>query len=244
QGMPNFMQILADQVRYSSKPPEMLLTHPLPDSRLSDARSRAAQYAPRKVPQSANFLYAKMRVLTMLEKNPASSNALQTTLDQFRQGTELEKSAANYAQALLYSRDRKFNDARKILAPMLAKEPNNIWLIDAITDIDVEQNRAAEAITRLQQALKQSPNNKVLTVNLANAYMQNKQYNEANRLLYRYTFDNPDDPIGWQLVAENAAKQGNRAQELAAYAEDLALRGDFETAIRYLGDASRQVKLG
>ncbi|MFN6884177.1 M48 family metalloprotease, partial [Proteus mirabilis] len=242
QGMPNFMQILADQVRYSSKPPEMLLTHPLPDSRLSDARSRAAQYAPRKVPQSANFLYAKMRVLTMLEKNPASSNALQTTLDQFRQGTELEKSAANYAQALLYSRDRKFNDARKILAPMLAKEPNNIWLIDAITDIDVEQNRAAEAITRLQQALKQSPNNKVLTVNLANAYMQNKQYNEANRLLYRYTFDNPDDPIGWQLVAENAAKQGNRAQELAAYAEDLALRGDFETAIRYLGDASRQVK--
>lgn len=56
QGMPNFMQILADQVRYSSKPPEMLLTHPLPDSRLSDARSRAAQYAPRKVPQSANFL--------------------------------------------------------------------------------------------------------------------------------------------------------------------------------------------
>ena len=36
--------------------------------------------------------------------------------------------------------------------------------------------------------------------------MQNKQYNEANRLLYRYTFDNPDDPIGWQLVAENAAK--------------------------------------
>ncbi|MFN6887134.1 M48 family peptidase, partial [Proteus mirabilis] len=67
----------------------MLLTHPLPDSRLSDARSRAAQYAPRKVPQSANFLYAKMRVLTMLEKNPASSNALQTTLDQFRQGTEL-----------------------------------------------------------------------------------------------------------------------------------------------------------
>ena len=101
-----------------------------------------------------------MRVLTMLEKTPASSNALQTTLDQFRQGTELEKSAANYAQALLYSRDRKFNDARKILTPMLAKEPNNIWLIDAITDIDVEQNRAAEAITRLQQALKQSPNNK------------------------------------------------------------------------------------
>lgn len=69
-----------------------------------------------------------------------------------------------------------------------------------------------EAITRLQQALKQSPNNKVLTVNLANAYMQISNIaNWLNRLLYRYTFDNPDDPIGWQLVAENAAKQGNRA---------------------------------
>ncbi|XTD83067.1 M48 family metalloprotease [Proteus vulgaris] len=244
KGMPDFMQILADQVRYSSKPPEMLLTHPLPDSRLSDARSRASQYPARQLPQSADFLFAKMRVLAMLNKNPASDNAFQTTLDQFKQGTAIEKSASNYAQILIYSRDRKFDEARKLLTPMLEKEPNNIWLIDAITDIDLEQNRARDAVARLQLALKQKPNNNVIIANLANSYMHNKQYNEANRLLYRYTFDNPSDPIGWQLMAENAAKQGDRAHELAAYAEDLALRGDFETAIRYLGDASRQVKLG
>lgn len=244
QGMPNFMQILADQVRYSSKPPEMLLTHPLPDSRLSDARSRANQFAPQKVPPSANFLYAKMRALTLLDKNPATNNSLQTILERFRQGSELEQSAANYAQVLMYSRDRQFEQAQQLLMPMLEKEPNNIWFIDAATDLDLEQNRAKQAVNRLQTALKQQPNNKVLIVNLANAYIQNKQYNAANQLLYRYTFDNPNDPIGWQLMAENSAKNGDRAHELAAYAEDLALRGDFETAIRYLGDASRQVKLG
>ena len=244
QGMPNFMQILADQVRYSSKPPEMLLTHPLPDSRLSDARSRANQFAPQKIPPSANFLYAKMRALTLLDKNPATNNSLQTILERFRQGSELEQSAANYAQVLMYSRDRQFEQAQQLLMPMLEKEPNNIWFIDAATDLDLEQNRAKQAVNRLQTALKQQPNNKVLIVNLANAYIQNKQYNAANQLLYRYTFDNPNDPIGWQLMAENSAKNGDRAHELAAYAEDLALRGDFETAIRYLGDASRQVKLG
>ncbi len=39
EAMPDFMQKLADLSRYDSKPPEMLLTHPLPDSRLADART-------------------------------------------------------------------------------------------------------------------------------------------------------------------------------------------------------------
>lgn len=42
-GMPDFMQKLADKYRYASRPPEMLLTHPMPDSRMSDTRSRASQ---------------------------------------------------------------------------------------------------------------------------------------------------------------------------------------------------------
>ncbi|ORJ18565.1 hypothetical protein BS639_24630, partial [Rouxiella silvae] len=65
EAMPNFLQKLADQSRYSSKPPEMLLTHPLPDSRLSDARNRANQM-PRIVLQSSqDFLFAKVRILGM-----------------------------------------------------------------------------------------------------------------------------------------------------------------------------------
>lgn len=46
QAMPTFLEKLLDQSRYSSRPPEILLTHPLPESRLSDARNRANQMRP------------------------------------------------------------------------------------------------------------------------------------------------------------------------------------------------------
>lgn len=61
QGMPDFMTIMVDMSRYSSKPPEMLLTHPLPDSRLADARSRAGQMPRKNPPQSFDFLLARAR---------------------------------------------------------------------------------------------------------------------------------------------------------------------------------------
>ncbi|MGL5481000.1 MAG: M48 family metallopeptidase, partial [Aeromonas veronii] len=38
-GMANFFQKLAAEYRYASKPPEMLLTHPLPETRISEARA-------------------------------------------------------------------------------------------------------------------------------------------------------------------------------------------------------------
>ncbi|MDN5449638.1 MAG: M48 family metalloprotease, partial [Enterobacterales bacterium] len=65
QAMPSFLQKLSDQSRYSSKPPEILLTHPLPDSRLSDTRNRANQMPPHPVQSSQNYLLAKLRALGM-----------------------------------------------------------------------------------------------------------------------------------------------------------------------------------
>ena len=56
--MPTFLEKLLDQARYSSRPPEILLTHPLPESRLSDARNRANQMRPVVVQSSEDFYLA------------------------------------------------------------------------------------------------------------------------------------------------------------------------------------------
>lgn len=65
QAMPMFMGKLLDESRYSTRPPEMLLTHPLPESRLADARNRANQMRPVVVQSSADFYLAKARTLGM-----------------------------------------------------------------------------------------------------------------------------------------------------------------------------------
>lgn len=50
--MPRFFGRLADEYRYASKPPPMLLTHPLPEDRITDSRARAQQYTVRLQPHS------------------------------------------------------------------------------------------------------------------------------------------------------------------------------------------------
>ena len=77
--MPTFLEKLLDQARYSSRPPEILLTHPLPESRLADARNRANQMRPMVVQSSEDFYLAKARTLGMYNsgRNQLTSDLLE-----------------------------------------------------------------------------------------------------------------------------------------------------------------------
>ncbi|GKV96156.1 M48 family metallopeptidase [Pectobacterium aroidearum] len=241
QAMPNFLQKLADQSRYASRPPEMLLTHPLPESRLSDARNRANQMRSTPVQSSQDFLFAKIRTFGMYGSpdRPLSNDLL----EQWEKGNVREQLAAKYGRAIQFYQAKKYDEARNVLQPLLNNAPENPWFLDMMTDIDLGQNRAAQAISRLQNA-PGAQANPVLQLNLANAYVEGKQPAAASKILYRYTYAHPDDSNGWDLLAQAAAAQGQRAEELAARAESLALSGQLDQAIRLLSNASSLVKLG
>ncbi|VEJ56231.1 beta-barrel assembly-enhancing protease [Pragia fontium] len=240
-GMPDFMLKLADKYRYASKPPEMLLTHPMPDSRMSDTRSRASQLGHRDVQSSQDYLFAKFRVLGMYNN---ADGLNQYMLDDYKKGNAREQLAAKYGQAILYYKAKQYDSASNIIQPLLTQQPNNVWFIDLATDIDLEQNRAPQAISRLEQAIKSQPSNSVLQLNLANAYVESRQSAKATTLLNRYTYANPDDPNGWDLLAKASADQGLRDEELAARAESMALAGRLDQAISMLSSASSSVQTG
>ncbi|TAJ02652.1 M48 family peptidase [Pectobacterium versatile] len=241
QAMPNFLQKLADQSRYASRPPEMLLTHPLPESRLSDARNRANQMRSTPVQSSQDFLFAKIRTFGMYgsPERPLSNDLL----EQWEKGNVREQLAAKYGRAIQLYQAKKYDEARNVLQPLLSGAPENPWFLDMMTDIDLGQNRATQAIARLQNVPGMQAN-PVLQLNLANAYVEGKQPAAASKILYRYTYAHPDDSNGWDLLAQAAAAQGQRAEELAARAESLALNGQLDQSIRLLSNASSLVKLG
>ncbi|WP_433916120.1 beta-barrel assembly-enhancing protease [Pectobacterium carotovorum] len=241
QTMPNFLQKLADQSRYASRPPEMLLTHPLPESRLSDARNRANQMRSTPVQSSQDFLFAKIRTFGMYgsPERPLSDDLLV----QWEKGNVREQLAAKYGRAIQLYQVKKYDEARNVLQPLLSSAPENPWFLDMMTDIDLGQSRATQAIARLQSVPGMQAN-PVLQLNLANAYVEGKQPAAASKILYRYTYAHPDDSNGWDLLAQAAAAQGQRAEELAARAESLALSGQLDQSIRLLSNASSLVKLG
>ena len=239
QAMPMFMGKLLDESRYSTRPPEMLLTHPLPESRLADARNRANQMRPVVVQSSADFYLAKARTLGMYTNG---DNKLGTDLlNAWDKGNIRQQHAAQYGRALLAMESNNFDQARKTLQPLLSADPQNAWYLDLATDIDLGQT--SDAINRLKNA-RELRTNPVLQLNLANALLQGGQPGEAATILNRYTFTNKEDGNGWDLLAQAEGALGNRDQELAARAESMALVGQLEQAISLLSSASSQVKLG
>ncbi|WP_343552454.1 M48 family metallopeptidase [Pantoea sp.] len=241
QAMPTFLQKLADQSRFSSKPPEILLTHPLPDSRLADARNRANQMRPVVVQSSQDFYMAKVRSLGMYATG--RNQLTDDLLNEYAKGNVREQQAAQYGKAVQFLQAKSFDSAKKAIAPLLAKQPDNVWFLDIMTDIDIGLNQPQQAISLLSSA-KDSKTNPVLQLNLANAYVEAKQPANASRILNRYTFAHPDDINAWDLLAQASAAQGLRDEELSARAEGLALNGQLDQAITTLSSASAQVPLG
>lgn len=241
EAMPNFLQKLADQSRFSSKPPEILLTHPLPDSRLSDARNRANQMKPVVVQSSQDYYMAKVRALGMY--STGQNQLTDDLLDTLNKGNTREQAAGQYGKAVQFLQAKSFANAKKIIAPLLAKQPDNVWYLDIMSDIDIGLNQPQQAISMLLAAKGVSAS-AVVQLNLANAYVEAKQPAEASKILNRYTWAHKDDPNGWDLLAQASADQGLTDEEEAARAESLALNGQLDQAIRSLSSASASVPLG
>lgn len=241
KAMPDFLQKLLDQIRYMTRPPEMLLTHPLPESRLSDARNRANQMQPVVVQSSADFYLAKARLLTMYA---GKKQQLATSLlAEWDKGNVRERQAAQYGRAVQALEDKKYDVADQLLQPLMNQQPNNPWFVDLATDIDIGNGRFTQAIQRLR-ASQEINNNPVLQINLANVLQEAGNYADAIKILTRYTFDYPDDSVAWDILAKAYAALRQQDQSLAAQAELMALHGDLDGAIRALSGASNRVKAG
>lgn len=230
----DFLQKLADNARYSSKPPEMLLTHPLPDSRLSDIRNRVNQLKPVYVTSSLDYYLAKMRLvvfsnsfapIALLREDYAKIDSRQTSI------------ALRYGEALTQYRNKNYVKAAQLLTPLLNSDSNNLWFIDLMTDIDLAEHNDSTAINRIQMALKHNTDNQVLQLNLANAYLNNNELQKAASLLHRYTYNHNDDTNGWNLLANVYSKQWLRGEEMSTQAELSALQGQFSHAITLLTNA-------
>ncbi|NAW68336.1 beta-barrel assembly-enhancing protease, partial [Vibrio sp. V28_P6S34P95] len=243
QAMPRFFGRLADEYRYASTPPPMLLTHPLPEDRITDSRARVQQYANIPVAPSLNYHLARARVVARYA-GISSDAALDWFTRTQKKSPESIKDAFDYGRALVYLDTKQYKKAEPLLQALLITSPDNNFYLDAMTDLLIETTRTKEAQQQLAQALQQKPNNRVLIINYANALIKEERYADTTRLLQRYTHDNPNDSNGWNLLAEASHHQGNEPEELAARAELLALAANWNKAIQYYTQASQLASLG
>ena len=243
QAMPRFFGRLADEYRYASKPPPMLLTHPLPEDRITDSRARARAYPPMRIMPSIDYHLTRARIVARYAGIDGQAAMGWFKRTQKKASPEIMPSF-DYGRALVHLDNKRLSEAEPLLKKLLQQDPGNPFYLDAMTDLYIAQKKPQKAVDMLSSALKRNPQNNVLTINYANALLEAKKDEEAVRILQRYTHDNPEDTNGWHLLSKGNHALGNNDEELAARAEILALHANWNKAIQYYSEASKIAELG
>ena len=211
-----FLTKLSDQVRFKNKPPAFLLTHPLPDSRVSDVRLRAQQYEKRHYPSSLSYALAKSRVLARYHYSKEQAEAF--FRNNLKSTSELDTQALEYGLAISLLDQDKLSEAGQILEKLLARDGNNLFYLDVYTDYLIAAEQTDKALSVLEAQHQLRPNNQVITLNYANAALKAKQHEKAEQLLKIFLLEKPD-----HLLARDLLTQAYKAQQKkSAYHESKA----------------------
>lgn len=238
-GVPAMFEQMLQASRYTgSHPPEFLLTHPLTEKRISDAKNRLAKYPKKHYENPLNFHLMRARAILAIEKNPSvAANRFKDEL----QGNSLSKDAARYGLALAYARQNKLEAARKELAPLLKAAPDNLHYLMADIAIDRRDKNYECAERKYAKLMAIHPNYYPLLLGLAETYMSAKRFHDSEKLLANLSFTRPNDPHVWFLLAEVRGLAGNISGVHLARAEYFILTGVFDQARDQLGYAHKLV---
>lgn len=150
---------------------------------------------------------------------------------QATQGSIWQTDAARYGQALALLKTNHYQQARPILESLARKHASNIFILDAMTDLDNAQDRFDAAITRLQAAQQHRPDNQVVMINLADSLLQAGRHQQAATLLDNYLRRHPENLLAWDLIAQAYRPLSDESAFRQAQAEVAALKGRYDLAV-------------
>lgn len=227
---PNAMVTVFERMKrrtqYHEMPPEYLMTHPVFDSRISDAQHRAASFPkPSNLNDSLQFNLVRARLEVGKEENTSRKiNRLKAELQ-----TNPNKIAAQYGYALSLLKNRKSNLALPILKDLVAKNPDQ-WILElALSEAFEIDGQIEIALDRSRGLLKKQPNNYAIILHTADLYLKNNQPQEALNILFPHR-KTADYPVIHQMMAKAYSKTKQPALLHRSQAEWHLIRGEFKAA--------------
>lgn len=146
-------------------------------------------------------------------------------------GGDWQPDAARYGQALSLLQIHEYDKARALLDELSQRHGSNVFVLDALTDLDNAEKRHDAAIARLRQARQRLPDNAVVMINLADSLLQAGRNQEAAELLDGYLRRHPENPLAWELIAQAYRPLSDESAFRQAQAEVAALKGRYEVAV-------------
>lgn len=230
--------------RYAgNRPPEFLLTHPVTESRIADARNRAAKYPRRADNNNFNYHLMQARVKVSIADTPmhAVKNFRSIVARAENKGGD-ELEAAQYGLALALTESGQHDSAAKIINELFDSEPNQIAYVIAKAEVLAISQQGGGAQELLKKYLSLNPGNHPLTMAYAEVLLQAGNITGAETVLNKHVASNPRDPHLWFLLAETHGLAGNIVGVHQARAEYFILNGILDQAQKQLKYALGLVK--
>lgn len=227
-----FENLLKSSRYTGSRPPEFLLTHPITEKRIGDARSRTMGATMRHYAQNPEFYLMRARALVAMENYP--KNSIDRFTDEIN-ANSLNTQAVRYGLALAYLKNGELNRAKQQMSQLLKVNPNHLTFLHSDIEIDIAAKNYDLAIARLNNLLELNQNNYPLLVLKSDALWQQHRYDSADDVLTLLSRMRPQDPMIWYRLAEVRGLAGNISGLHQARAEYFMLIGVFDKAREQLG---------
>lgn len=234
-GMARMFERMQRNYRFTRMPPEFLLTHPLSETRIADAKSHARRYSNGTSDDSPDYALMRARAHVHYAKSPESA------IQHFTKKLEDSPGSitAIYGLSLANSRAGRHKTAVALGKTILDSGLSKILSISCYTEllINAEEFHLAKQI--LLQQLKINPQNNAMTSLYADLLTRSEDYISAEKVLEKQSQTQSNDVDVWFNLAEVAGKSGNIVGVHKARAEYFALHGAYQKAISHLEYAKR-----
>jgi predicted Zn-dependent protease len=225
--------------RYSRRPPEFLLTHPVTESRIADARDQAAEFPRRAHEDSLEFQLMRARVRAKYAETP--QDAVAAFRARLEEGRTTMPEAERYGLVLSLLALSRVDEAEAALAPLLGEDQSLAYTLAEI-EIALERGEPGKAVARLEQELVYAPGNLPLTAAYARALNRAGRHAEAQKALEGLADRRPFDASVWYDLAETAGLAGDIIAVHRARAEYFQLHGNLQNALQHLRYALQLVE--
>ena len=216
------------RLRYAgSRPPEFLLTHPITEKRIADAKSRTMGTSMRHFPDNPDYYLMQARASVATAKQISDSLAnFQAELDR----NSLQQEAALYGLVLSYIELEQFDRAEATLTRLLKPNPQHMIFNYTAVELEIARKDYETALSKLSQLMARNPNSYPLLSLRAEAFWLDHQYERASQDLSVLARKRDQDPTVWYRLAEVRGLAGDIPGVHQARAEYFILVGAFSLA--------------
>jgi predicted Zn-dependent protease len=234
-----FEQMLAARRHAGNQPPEFLLTHPITEKRISDAKNRILRLPKKYYPSSETYDFIRVRTIAQNTDSPMEK------IKHFRyqlKNTYFNPDPIKYGLTLSLIQNGDYLEAKKVIDELITKDSDQFIFKYTSIELDIAAQHLHNAKQKIKELLKIRPTSFPLKYLHSMVLWKENRYEKAIKILKDLSRERPYDPNLWYQLAEVSGLAGDISGVHLARAEYFILVGAFERAKHQLSSAEKLLK--